>query len=100
MSTKRVVLKPAAMFAFTTDYVSRDISRTNSRSQFKGGLDIGYLISDAATVYAGTWASNIDFNKFDNDNEASAEFDAYAGVTGKFLVLTGISWWPGLYFSW
>ncbi len=54
----------------------------------QGGLDIGYVISDAATVYTGTWASNIDFSKFDT-TEASTEFDAYAGVAGKIL---GIDW--------
>ncbi|MEE9425525.1 MAG: TorF family putative porin [Methylococcales bacterium] len=82
-------LEASGNVAFTTDYVFRGISRTNSRMSVQGGLDIGYVISDAATVYADTWASNVDFKNIDSGNQASAEFNAYAGVAGNIL---GVDW--------
>ncbi len=72
--------------AFTTDYVFRGISRSDSRMAVHGGLDLGYAITDAVSVYVGSWGSNVDINKGDN---ASAEFNAFAGLNGNVL---GVNW--------
>ncbi len=79
-------LEASGNVAFATDYVFRGISQSDSRMSIQGGLDLGYALTDSISVYAGTWASNVDFNDGD---KTSAEFDAYAGFSGNVL---GIDW--------
>ena len=79
-------LEASGNVAFATDYQFRGISQTDSRMSIQGGLDLGYAITDAVSIYVGTWASNVDFNDGD---KTSAEFDAYAGFNGSAM---GIDW--------
>ncbi len=62
--------------AGTTDYVFRGISQSREHGAVQGGVDMTYGI-----LYAGVWASSIDFGGtgggFKNDD---AEVDIYAGI--------------------
>jgi uncharacterized protein (TIGR02001 family) len=58
--------------ALTTDYIFRGISQTDGGPAIQGGFD-----ADVGNgLYAGVWASNVDF---DSDSDESIEIDAYAG---------------------
>ncbi len=63
----------SANVTFTSDYVFRGVSQTNERFAVQGGFD---WASAATGIYAGTWASNVDF-----DSETSVELDGYIGWT-------------------
>jgi uncharacterized protein (TIGR02001 family) len=52
-----------------SDYVFRGVSQTDENPQVFGGVDL-----TAGRFYAGTWASNVDFN-----DSTDAEIDLYAG---------------------
>ena len=52
-----------------SDYVFRGVSQTDENPQVFGGVDLA-----AGKFYAGTWASNVDFN-----DSTDAEIDLYAG---------------------
>ena len=52
-----------------SDYVFRGVSQTDENPQLFGGVDL-----TAGRFYAGTWASNVDFN-----DSTDAEIDLYAG---------------------
>ncbi len=52
-----------------SDYVFRGVSQTNENAQVSGGVDL-----TVGKVYAGTWASNVDFG-----DSTDAEIDLYAG---------------------
>jgi uncharacterized protein (TIGR02001 family) len=58
-------------FGVSSDYVFRGISQTDENPQFFGGADVV-----SGILYAGIWASNIDFG-----DETNVEYDLYAGVT-------------------
>ncbi len=58
--------------ALTTDYVFRGISQTDESPAIQGGLDASFGDSG---VYAGTWASNINFGT----GGANMELDVYGG---------------------
>ncbi len=58
--------------ALVSDYVFRGISQSDENFAIQGGLDIAH----ESGLYAGTWASSVDFNDGD---EASVEIDLYAG---------------------
>jgi uncharacterized protein (TIGR02001 family) len=57
----------------TSDYVFRGISQTDNDPTIQGGVDFGYGI-----LYAGWWASGLDFDAFLND--AEVEMDWYGGI--------------------
>ncbi len=57
----------------TSDYVFRGISQTNNQPTIQGGIDLGY-----GMLYAGWWASGLDFDVFSND--AQVEMDWYGGI--------------------
>jgi uncharacterized protein (TIGR02001 family) len=59
----------------TSDYVFRGISQTNNQPTIQGGVDLGYGI-----LYAGWWASGLDFNNYIPPNDAQVEMDWYGGV--------------------
>jgi len=52
-----------------SDYVFRGVSQTQENPQVSGGIDL-----TAGKLYAGTWASNVDFG-----DKTDAEIDLYAG---------------------
>ena len=58
--------------ALTTDYIWRGISQTDGSPAIQGGFDAAYDNG----VYAGVWASNVDFA---DDSDESMELDLYAG---------------------
>ena len=60
--------------AYTTDYVFRGISQTQEKAAIQGGFDY----SHSSGLYAGTWASNVDFL-----DTAQTEFDWYGGFAGE-----------------
>ena len=62
---------PAVTFnvGVASDYVFRGVSQTDENAQVFGGVDL-----TAGKFYAGTWASNVDFN-----DSTDAEIDLYAG---------------------
>lgn len=59
--------------ALTTDYVFRGISQTRGAPAVQGGADY-----DGGFLYAGAWASNVDFDEFDAGS--GVEVDLYAGL--------------------
>lgn len=69
---------------FTSDYVFRGISQSDEHFAVQGGFDYAH---EASGLYAGTWASNVDFN-----SDTSVELDVYAGwakTYGEFAVDVG-----------
>ena len=56
--------------AYTTDYTFRGISQTLEKAAVQGGFDY----SHSSGLYAGTWASNVDFG-----DSAQTEWDWYGG---------------------
>jgi uncharacterized protein (TIGR02001 family) len=65
----------------TSDYVFRGISQSDENPAIQGNLDWNLSIDDSTALKVGVWGSNVDFNDGD---EASTEFDIYAGVTKTF----------------
>lgn len=72
--------------ALSTDYVWRGVSQTNGDMAISGGFDYSN-----GMFYAGTWASNIDF---DDGSDANVELDFYGGLAGELA--SGISWDVGV----
>ena len=76
--------------ALSTDYVWRGVSQSNEDMAISGGFDYANGI-----FYAGTWASNIDF---EDGSDSNVELDLYAGVASEFS--NGVSWDLGvIYYS-
>jgi uncharacterized protein (TIGR02001 family) len=61
----------------TSDYIFRGISQTDNDPAIQGGLDASYGI-----LYAGWWASQLDFEAALND--AQVEMDWYGGIRPKW----------------
>ena len=77
--------------AIGTDYVWRGVSQSNSDMAISGGFDYSN-----GMFYAGTWASNIDFQ--DGADDANVELDFYGGMAGELE--NGVSWDVGvIYYS-
>lgn len=62
--------------AITSDYVFRGVSQTNNNVTVQGGVDW----DTGAGFHFGVWGSNLNFQ---DNSEASAEADLYAGYAGK-----------------
>ena len=62
--------------AIATDYVFRGISNSNRRPALQGGIDY----SNPSGIYAGSWASSVDFS---DGGEAKVELDGYIGHAGR-----------------
>jgi len=61
--------------ALTSDYVWRGVSQTDGGPAIQGGFD-----ADLGNgLYAGVWASNVDFG-----DDTSVEVDVYGGWAGEF----------------
>lgn len=92
-----ILAAPAAVFAqdaaptfpgtFTgsvgmaSEYAFRGITQSDENPAIQGNLDWNYNLAESTALKVGVWGSNVDFN--DND-EASTEFDIYAGLTKTF----------------
>jgi uncharacterized protein (TIGR02001 family) len=75
-------LSLSATIALTTDYIDRGISQTDANPAVQGGFELAYH-----WLYAGVWASNLDFGGADANGDgipdsaiAPVEFDWYGGV--------------------
>jgi len=68
MASSIAAAEISANVAFTNDYRFRGISQTDERFALQGGFDYAH----ESGIYAGTWASNVDF-------AGSSELDLYAG---------------------
>lgn len=66
----------SANVTLTTDYILRGISQTGERGAIQGGFDW----SGESGLYAGIWASNVDFG---GEGRGSAEMDYYFGYAGE-----------------
>lgn len=80
----------SASVAMSSDYVWRGYSQTDSEPAISGSFDYGH----ASGLYAGTWASNVDFGLTGSDgntDQAHIEVDVYAGFASEFGD-TGISY--------
>jgi uncharacterized protein (TIGR02001 family) len=60
----------------TSNYIWRGVSQTMDQAAISGGLDYAH----DSGFYAGTWASNVDF---DGNGGGAYELDLYAGFGGK-----------------
>jgi len=60
--------------AYTTDYTFRGISQTLEKPAIQGGFDY----SHSSGLYAGTWASSVDFG-----DSTQSEWDWYGGFAGE-----------------
>jgi len=72
----------AANVALTTDYVFRGQSQTDQQPAIQGGFEAYYL-----PLYAGVWASNVNFGGADSNSDgiadsavADIELDWYGGI--------------------
>jgi uncharacterized protein (TIGR02001 family) len=67
--------KPSVAFNLgaVSEYMVRGIAQTDSHPAIQGGADL-----TAGSLYAGAWASNVNFTSF-GDRSTSAETDLYAG---------------------
>lgn len=70
-------LEGSANVAIVSEYSFRGIAQSNEQPAVQGGFDLAHDTG----VYAGIWGSNVDFN---DNNEASSEFDLYAGYSGSY----------------
>jgi len=59
--------------AGTTDYVFRGFSQTQEDPALQGGVDV-----TVGNIYAGAWASNVDFG-----DDTNTEIDLYTGYRGE-----------------
>ena len=71
----------SANVALSTDYMYRGGSQTNEQPAISGGFDYAH----SSGVYAGLWASNVDFG-----DSANIEIDFYGGIAGE--ISNGIGW--------
>lgn len=81
-------LELSANVALTSDYVFRGFSQSGEHAAIQGGFDATY-----GMLYAGTWASSIDFGASGGQDVADIELDVYAGITpsvGPFDLDLGI----------
>jgi uncharacterized protein (TIGR02001 family) len=68
--------------AISSDYVWRGVSQSNGDMAISGGFDYAN-----GMFYAGTWASNIDF---EDASDANVEIDFYGGIASEFS--NGVTW--------
>ncbi|MEO5573671.1 MAG: TorF family putative porin [Gammaproteobacteria bacterium] len=68
--------------ALTNDYAFRGISQTDENPAIQGGFNVNHV----SGFYAGTWASNVDFNEDESGglDGATLELDVFGGFASKF----------------
>lgn len=82
----------SANIGATSNYVWRGVTQTDDSAAISGGLDYAH----ESGFYAGTWASNVDF-----DDDTTAEVDLYGGfaqeLDGGLGYDVGVIyyWYPG-----
>ena len=77
---------------YSTDYMYRGQSQTGNNPAVSGTLNFAYDTGMGANIYAGTWASSINFG-------GDMELDWYGGLNGT-LGDTGLGWEAGfLYYQ-
>ena len=82
----------SANIGATSNYVWRGVTQTDDAAAVSGGLDYAH----EAGFYAGTWASNVDF-----DDDTTAEVDFYGGFANELAGGLGYDvgviyyWYPG-----
>ena len=74
LATGTVLAETSANVAVTSNYVWRGLTQTDDKAALQAGLDW----SDKNGLYAGAWASNVDFG-----TDATAEIDTYFGYSGE-----------------
>lgn len=79
----------SASVALSSDYVWRGYSQTDNEPAISGSFDYGH----ASGLYAGTWASNVDFAL--GSDQAHIEIDAYAGFANE-IGDTGVGYDVGM----
>jgi len=67
----------SANVGFVSEYSFRGIKQSDEHPAIQGGFDVGH----SSGLYAGVWASNVDF---DDGDKTSMEVDVYAGYAGSF----------------
>jgi len=79
-------MRLSANVALTTDYVFRGQSQTDQQPAIQGGFEADYL-----PLYAGVWASNLNFGGADSNSDgiadsavADIELDWYGGIKHAF----------------
>lgn len=80
----------SANIGLFSEYVFRGITNSNEGPAVQGGFDYAH----ESGLYAGVWASNIEFGGGPATDTASIEVDFYGGMTGSFA--NGIGWDVGL----
>ncbi len=65
----------SANIGATSNYVWRGVTQTDDAAAISGGLDYAH----DSGLYAGLWASNVDF-----DDDTTAEVDLYGGFANEF----------------
>jgi uncharacterized protein (TIGR02001 family) len=78
----------SANIGATSNYVWRGVTQTDDQAAISGGLDYAH----DSGFYAGTWASNVDF-----DDDTNAEVDLYAGFANEF---SGVGYDVGVLYYW
>ena len=79
----------SATIAFWSNYRFRGISQTSNAPSYNGSLDFEQDIPWNMSLYAGIWASNINFNF---GFKPRVEVDVYGGFKGKLLANKKLSW--------
>jgi uncharacterized protein (TIGR02001 family) len=71
----------SANVTVTSDYILRGVSQTEERPALQGGFDAAF----DSGIYAGIWASNVNYDKATGGvSNANLEMDYYAGYGGTF----------------
>ncbi len=84
----------SANMALTTDYMFRGLSQTDNKGAVQGGFDWAH----DSGIYAGIWASNVDFNGETNSGRTwsdNLEVDTYLGFSNE-IGDTGFSYDIGI----
>ena len=76
----------SASVAMSSDYVWRGYSQTDSEPAISGSFDYGH----ASGLYAGTWASNVDFGLTGSDGNTDQAHIEVAEVEMLFLPLLNL----------
>jgi uncharacterized protein (TIGR02001 family) len=81
----------SANIGATSNYVWRGVTQTDDAAAVSGGLDYAH----ESGFYAGTWASNVDF-----DDDTTAEVDVYGGFANQIDVGSGLGYDVGVIYYW
>ncbi len=80
-----------ATTTLTSDYLFRGVSQTSGDPAIQGSFDLSLDTGTVADIYAGVWASNVEFRPGGGD-PASIEIDYYGGLNGTMPRFERLSW--------